>query len=61
MGRALLESIDLKPIERRRFRAFGGIVERGIGIAEVELMGRRGGITIIFGEEEDVVIFGVSP
>jgi len=35
-------------------------VERDIGIAEVELMGRRGGITVIFGEEKDTAILGVT-
>jgi len=59
-GRALLESIGLKPVEKRRFRALGGEVEREIGIAEVELMGRRGGITLIFGEKEDEAILGVT-
>lgn len=47
VDRVLLESIGLKPVERRKFRAFGGDVERDIGVAEIELMGRRGGITII--------------
>ncbi len=60
VSRALLESIGLKPVEKRRFRAFGGEVERDIGIAEVELMGRRGGVTVIFGEEKDVAILGVT-
>lgn len=58
--RMLLESIGLKPVEKRRFRAFGGEVERDIGVAEIELMGRRGGITVIFGEEEDAAILGVT-
>lgn len=60
VGRTMLESIGLKPVEKRRFRAFGGEVERDIGIAEVELMGRRGGITLIFGEKEDAAILGVT-
>ncbi len=41
--KTLLESIGLKPVEKRRFRAFGGDVEREVGVAEVELMGRKGG------------------
>ncbi|MBO3840663.1 MAG: aspartyl protease [Candidatus Brockarchaeota archaeon] len=60
VGRALLESIGLKPVEKRRFRAFGGEVEREIGVAEIELMGRRGGITLIFGEKDDLAILGVT-
>lgn len=60
VNRMLLESIGLIPVEKRKFRTFGGEVERDIGIAEVELMGRRGGITIIFGEEKDAAILGVT-
>lgn len=60
VGRALLESIGLKSVEKRKFRAFGGEVEREIGIAEVELMGRKGGITLIFGEKDDAAILGVT-
>ena len=60
ISRSYLESIDLKPVEKRVFRVFGGEVEREIGIAEIELMGRRGGITIIFGEEKDISILGVT-
>lgn len=53
VGKTLLESIGLKPVEKRRFRVFGGEVEREIDIAEVELMGRKGGVTLIFGEKDD--------
>jgi len=60
VDRVLLESIGLKPVERRKFRAFGGDVERDIGVAEIELMGRRGGITIIFDEGKDMAILGVT-
>ncbi|MEM3551743.1 MAG: aspartyl protease [Candidatus Bathyarchaeia archaeon] len=60
VGRALLESIGLKSVEKRKFREFGGEVEREIGIAEVELMGRKGGITLIFGEKDDTAILGVT-
>jgi len=56
----LLEDIGMRPVERRRFRAFGGFVERDVGVAEVELMGRRGGITVIFGEEDDLAVLGVT-
>jgi len=60
VSRSYLESIDLRPVEKRVFRVFGGEVEREVGIAEIELMGRRGGITIIFGEEKDISILGVT-
>jgi len=31
-----------------------------VGVAEVELMGRRGGVTVIFGEDGDPAILGVT-
>ncbi|WP_243681551.1 hypothetical protein [Vulcanisaeta souniana] len=41
--------------------AFGGYVERDVGGAIIEVMGRRGGaVTVIFGEEEDVNVLGVT-
>jgi clan AA aspartic protease len=60
INKNILESIGLKPVEKRKFRAFGGEIEREIGIAEIELMGRKGGITVIFGEDKDPAILGVT-
>jgi aspartyl protease family protein len=60
INKNILESIDLKPVEKRKFKAFGGEIEREIGIAEIELMGRKGGITVIFGEDKDYAILGVT-
>ncbi|BDR92623.1 hypothetical protein [Vulcanisaeta souniana] len=40
--------------------AFGGYVERDVGGAIIEVMGRRGAVTVIFGEEEDVNVLGVT-
>ena len=57
---SLLDSIGIKPLERRRFLAFGGYVERDVGAAIVEVMGRRGAVTVIFGEERDVNVLGVT-
>ncbi|MCD6409163.1 MAG: aspartyl protease [Candidatus Verstraetearchaeota archaeon] len=58
--RGLLERIDVEVVERRRFKAFGGVVERDVGVAVIEIMGRRGGVTVIFGEEEDTPVIGVT-
>lgn len=60
INKNILESIGLKPVEKRKFKAFGGEIEREIGIAEIELMGRKGGITVIFGENKDPAILGVT-
>jgi len=58
--RKLLEKLEIKPLERRRFRAFGGYVERDVGEAGVELMGRRRTATVIFGEADDMTVLGVT-
>ncbi len=58
--RSLLEEVGLEPVERRRFKAFGSFVERDVGVAEVEIMGRRGGVTVIFGEVDDTPVIGVT-
>ena len=56
----ILEQLGVKPIERRRFKAFGGSVERDIGEVGVVLMGRRRVVPVIFGEKGDPVILGVT-
>ncbi len=57
---SLLNSIGIKPLERRRFLLFGGYVERDVGGAIIEVMGKRGAVTVIFGEEKDVNVLGVT-
>jgi aspartyl protease family protein len=44
---------------KRQLDAPGEEMERGVGVAEVELMGRRGH-DVMFGEEKDVAILGVT-
>ncbi|ADN49781.1 hypothetical protein [Vulcanisaeta distributa] len=57
---SFLNSIGIKPLEKRRFLAFGGYVERNVGGAIIEVMGRRGAVTVIFGEEGDINVLGVT-
>ena len=57
--RKILEELEVKPLERRKFRAFGGYVERDIGEVGIELMGRRRTVTVILGEE-DITVLGVT-
>ncbi|MCD6470854.1 aspartyl protease [Candidatus Bathyarchaeota archaeon] len=57
--RKILEELEVKPLERRKFRAFGGYIERDIGEVGIELMGRRT-VTVIMGEEEDITVLGVT-
>jgi len=55
-----LEQLGVKPVERRRFRAFGGYVERDVGEVGMVLMGRRRIIPVIFGEDGDSAVVGVT-
>jgi predicted aspartyl protease len=50
----------VKPVERRRFRAFGGYVERDVGEVGMVLMGRRRIVQVIFGEDGDLAVVGVT-
>ncbi len=58
--RKILEELEIRPMERRRFRAFGGYVERDIGEVGIEVLGKRRTIVVIFGESEDLVVLGVT-
>ncbi len=58
--RRILEELGIKPVERRRFKAFGGYVERDLGEVGIELMGRRRTITVMFGETDDATVLGVT-
>ncbi len=58
--RNILESLGLKPLGRRRFKVFGGYVERDLGEVGLLLMGERRTVPVIFGEAEDAVVIGVT-
>jgi predicted aspartyl protease len=58
--RDILEQLGVKPVERRKFRAFGGHVERDIGEVGMVLMGRRRIVPVIFGEDGDPAVVGVT-
>ncbi len=58
--RDVLEQLGVKPVERRRFRAFGGYVERDVGEVGMVLMGRRRVVPVIFDEEGGPAVVGVT-
>ncbi len=58
--RDILEGLGLRPLGRRRFKAFGGYVERDIGEAGLLLMGERRTVPVIFGEAEDAIVIGAT-
>lgn len=60
LPRALLEQLGVAPIERRRFRAFGGVVQRETGGAVLRYDGTSAVVTVIFGEPDDPPVMGVT-
>jgi predicted aspartyl protease len=58
--RGVLEQLGIRPLERRRFKAFGGYVERDVGEVGLVLLGRRRVVPIVFGEEGDVAVIGAT-
>jgi predicted aspartyl protease len=58
--RDLLEELGVKPLRRRRFKAFGGYVERDVGEVGMVLLGERRIVPVIFGEEGDAGVIGVT-
>ncbi len=58
--RDILEELGIKPSRKRRFKAFGGYVERDVGDVGLMLMGERRIVPVIFGETEDTMVIGVT-
>ncbi|MCH8206180.1 MAG: aspartyl protease [Chloroflexi bacterium] len=58
--RRILEVLGVSPIGRRRFRGFGGIVERDTGVVVMSFDGAVAGVTVICGEEDDPSVMGVT-
>jgi len=58
--RAVLQRLGVNPGARRPFRAFGGVVHRETGVAAVIYNGEVAGIRVIFGEEGDPAVLGVT-
>jgi clan AA aspartic protease len=58
--RDFLEKLGVKPLRRRRFRAFGSYVERDVGEVGMVLLGERRTVPVMFGEEGDAVVIGVT-
>jgi len=55
-----LEEVGVEPVGRRRFRTIDNrIVEREVGEAVVECMGRRATTIVVFAEEGDNEVLGL--
>ena len=59
--RAMLERLGLSPIGRRKFKGFGDqTIEREISVALLRYNGDAAGTSVIFGEEGDTPVLGVT-
>ena len=55
-----LEAIGVEPMERRRFRTIDNrIIDRQVGEAMVECLGRRATTVVVFAEEGDSEVMGL--
>ena len=57
---SLLEGMGIRRTGQRRFRGFGGGVVRDVGTVDMNYEGITAGITVVFGEEGDPAIMGVT-
>ena len=57
---SVLDKLDIRRLQRRRFVGFGGVVARDIGTVNMIYRGVEAGVTVIFGAEEDPPIMGVT-
>ena len=57
---SLLDKLGVERIGSKKFRGFGGVVTREIGMVSMRYDGAVAGVTTIFGEEDDPAIMGVT-
>ena len=57
---SLLESLGIQRRGQRRFRGFGGVVTRDVGGAEISYGGEIADINVVFGDESDPAVMGVT-
>jgi aspartyl protease family protein len=57
---SILTRIGIQPLGTRRFRAFGGVIERETGTVEIQYSGDRAGVSAVFGAKDDPPVLGVT-
>lgn len=57
---SMLERLGIKRTGRRRFQGFGGPIIREVGIAGMSYADEVAGVTVVFGDEDDPPILGVT-
>ena len=57
---SVLDRLDIRRLQRRRFVGFGGVVARDIGGVNMTYSGVEASITVIFGAEAGPPVMGVT-
>ncbi len=61
LKRSRLEALGLSPTSRRRFRTVRGeLIERDVGEAIIECLGERATCMVVFAEEDDQEVLGIT-
>ncbi|MGQ9530880.1 MAG: aspartyl protease family protein [Candidatus Bathycorpusculaceae bacterium] len=61
LRRGRLEKLNVKPRGKRRFKtADGRIIEREVGAAEIEVNGQNTYSIVVFGENSDAEVLGIT-
>ena len=59
--RPLLERLGITPVYTQKARVFGGaVLERDVGVVLFTYNGATGGVSVLFGEEENQQVLGVT-
>ena len=56
----VLERLGVPRKAERRLRGFGGVITRSTGTVDMTYGGETAGVTVIFGEDNDPAIMGVT-
>lgn len=61
VSRKILESLEIKPIGKRKLRVYGGqVIERSVGAALIKYGETLAGATVVFAEEGDTAVLGAT-
>ena len=61
LPRPLLERLGIEAVYTQKARVFGGaVLERQVGVALFTYNGATGGVSVLFGEEDDQQVLGVT-
>ena len=57
---SLLKNLGIHRIDSQRFRSSGNVVTRDVGTVDMKYDGSYGGVTVVFGDEDDLPTMGAT-